>query len=76
MRSESRGQLNLADEVRVARHQASGHTPFAVLLFLALGSQTPLQQGLVAGARNKELDGFFVDDFLTDGERCDPAAMA
>jgi len=70
------GELDLGDEVRVAGHHLLGAAPFLVLLFLTLGLELPLDEGLVTGAGEKEFLSLSVNLFLTDSEGSNPATVA
>ena len=76
--SEARvaGELDFRDEMRVTGHHLLGLTPFGVTLFLTGGLESPLDEGSVTGAREKELLGLTVDFLLTDSEGGDPTTVA
>ena len=69
------GELDLADEVRVASHHLLGLTPGLVLILIAHWVESPLDQSLVTRAREKELLSLTVDFFLTHGQGSNPSTM-
>jgi len=69
-------ELDLGDEVSVTGHHLGGAAPLAVLLFLTLGLESPLDEGLITGTGEKEFAALAIDFLLTNGEGGDPAAVA
>ena len=68
-------ELDLADEVRVTGHHSSGETPLLVLILVTLWVESPLDEGLIAGAGEEEFLSLSVDLFFTDGEGGNPTTV-
>lgn len=62
--------------MRVASEHLLWLAPLLVRLVVLFGVKLPLDQGLVTGTRQKELNLLVADLFLTNSKGGNPAAMA